>query len=395
MKIKEVKSRKDEHAFLTMPINLYRDFQNWIRPLDQDVKAVFNPEQNPHFADGICTRWLLCDQEEKVIGRVAAFIDYKTASKNDQPTGGLGFFECINNEEASSMLFDACKHWLAKHHMQAMDGPINFGERDKWWGLLISGYDHEPNYCMNYNPPYYKDLFEKYGFEIYFNQYTYYRKIAGGINDHIHERAERLERSGKFTFCNIEKIPLSKVGHDFQEVYNHAWSSYPDVVPMTQVQVKTLLKQIKPIMDRKLIWFGYYDGCPIAFAVMLPEVNQVFRRMNGRLGLWEKLKFVWLLRHGECKKILGVAFGVIPRFQRKGVESAMIDAISKMAYDERKSFKYQEIEHNWVGDFNPQMMRVHEMMGGTIRKTHATYRYLFDRNKPFKRAPEVNSSRHH
>ena len=395
MRIKEVKSSRDEHEFLTMPARLYQDLPHWIRPLDKDVLAVFDPKQNPHFADGICARWILKDDTHTVCGRIAAFIDYKSASKNDQPTGGVGFFECINNYEAAAMLFDTSKHWLATNGMQAMDGPINFGERDKWWGLLVDGFDHEPNYCINYNPPYYKTLFEKYGFQTYFNQYTYYRKIEGGIDEGIRERAERIGRSGNFVFCNIEKIPLEKVGHDFQEVYNHAWSSYPDIVPMTQRQVRMLLKQIKPIMDKKLIWFGYYGERPIAFAIMLPEVNQVFKYMNGKLGLWQKLKFFWLFRRGVITKILGVAFGVVPRFQRKGVESAMIDAISRMAFDEQNTFGYKEIEHNWVGDFNPQMMKVHEMMGGTIRKTHTTFRYLFDRSKPFRRAPEVNSTRHH
>lgn len=394
MKIREVNSREDEREFLTLPARLYHNYPLWIRPLDKDVKAVFDVKQNPHFADGICKRWLLIDKQ-KVQGRIAAFIDYKVAVKNDQPTGGTGFFECINDRKAAALLFDTCRDWLANYGMEAMDGPINFGERDKWWGLLIDGYDHEPNYCMNYNPPFYKNLFEDYGFKIYFKQYTYYRQIAGGINDGIHQRAQRISRSGNFTFCNIQGIPLSKVGHDFQEVYNSAWSSYPDIVPMTQKQVKTLLTQIKFIMDRKLIWFGYYGDNPIAFAIMLPEVNQVFKHMNGKLGFLQKLKFVWLLRKGICTKILGVAFGIVPRFQRKGVESAMIDAISKLAYDEQKTFNYKEIEHNWVGDFNPQMMHVHEMMGGTIRKTHATFRYLFDREKEFKRAPEVNSSRHH
>ena len=170
MRIKEVKSSRDEHEFLTMPARLYQDLPH-------------DPKQNPHFADGICARWILKDDTHTVCGRIAAFIDYKSASKNDQPTGGVGFFECINNYEAAAMLFDTSKHWLATNGMQAMDGPINFGERDKWWGLLVDGFDHEPNYCINYNPPYYKTLFEKYGFQTYFNQYTYYRKIEGGIDE--------------------------------------------------------------------------------------------------------------------------------------------------------------------------------------------------------------------
>lgn len=389
MKIEEVKNEVQAKQFLNLPENIYRNFPRWIRPLDKDIEAVFDSSKNIRFSDGACTRWLCKDHDGKPLGRIAAFFDYKTASKNDQPTGGIGFFESIENAEVSRLLFDTARHWLASKGMEAMDGPVNFGERDKWWGLLISGFEYEPNYCMNYNPPYYQSLFEDYGFREYFKQFTYYRKVAGGIDDSIRARAERLSKNDKYKFVNITKLSLKKVALDFQEVYNKAWSSYPDFVPMTQKQVAMLLRQIKPIMDKRLIWFGYYSDLPIAFAVMLPEVNQVFKHLNSKLDFLQQLKFLWLLRSGICTKIIGVAFGIVPRFQGRGVESAMIEAISKMAYDERKTFKYTEAEHNWVGDFNPQMMHVHELMGGTIRKTHATYRYLFDRDKEFRRAPVI------
>ncbi|MCB0490229.1 MAG: hypothetical protein KDC99_17245 [Cyclobacteriaceae bacterium] len=388
MTIEEVNTRTRESDFINLPDKIYSGYPNWIRPLSYDIRAVFNPKQNPYFSHGECVRWIVREGPE-VRGRIAAFIDHKTALKNDQPTGGIGFFEAVDDLKVSTILFEKARHWLKARKMEAMDGPVNFGERDKWWGLLVDGYDHEPNYCVNYNPPYYKRLFEHYGFQEYYKQFTYYRTLSGDIDEIIKERADRLTRKGNYSFTHIEKMPLKKVAKDFQEVYNKAWSSYPDVVPMDKQQVDALLKQIKPIMDRKLIWFGYYRDLPIAFAIMLPEVNQVFKYMNGKFGWFQQLKFAWLLRQGICTKILGVAFGIVPRFQRKGVESALIGAISKLAFSEEKTFRYKDIEHNWVGDFNPQMMHVHEMMGGAIRKTHATYRYLFDQTKPFKRAPEV------
>ncbi len=390
MRIVEVDTRQKARKFLSMQHKLYENYPKWIHPLEKDIKAIFDLHKNPHFSDGVCKRWILIDDDKNVVGRIAAFIDFKTSSKQDQPTGGIGFFECIDDDHAAKLLFDTGKNWLMEHKMEAMDGPINFGERDKWWGLLISGFDLEPNYCMNYNPLYYKRLFENYGFREYYKQYTYYRKVSGGIDKGIHERADRVARSGNFRFSNIEHVALRKVAEDFKDVYNQAWSSYPDFTPMTSKHVQALLKQIRPIMNRKLIWFGYYSDRPIAFAVMLPEVNQIFKYMNGRSGIFYQLKFLWLLRKGICNKMLGVAFGIVPRFHRKGIESAMIKAISEMTNDPSVKFNYTEVEHNWVGDFNPQMMHVHELMGGTIRKIHATYRYLFDRNKEFKRAPEVN-----
>ena len=163
MKIIEVKTPPQKREFLMVPVRLYANEPNWIRPLDKDVENVFSPDKNKTFKNGECIRWLLQNEQGETIGRVAAFVNNKTVSKgNDQPTGGMGFFECINNQTAAFLLFDSCKKWLQLKGMEAMDGPINFGSRDRWWGLLVDGYEKEPNYQCNYNFPYYKDFFEAY-----------------------------------------------------------------------------------------------------------------------------------------------------------------------------------------------------------------------------------------
>src|SRR5690606_23596575 len=147
-------------------------FRSYIRPLDADINEIFDPEKNNSFKQGECRRWLLKDVSGKYIGRIAAFYTRETIDNYDQPTGGCGFFECINDSEAANLLFDTAKNWLSSEGLEAMDGPINFGERNKWWGLLVEGF-HKPCYTCNYNPVYYKSLFEDYGFEMYYKQYTY------------------------------------------------------------------------------------------------------------------------------------------------------------------------------------------------------------------------------
>src|SRR5687767_11802993 len=139
-------------AFIRVNVELNRSNPNYIRPLDKDVDEVFNPEKNKTFRHGECIRWLLLDPNGKCIGRIAAFINKKYKNKGDEfPVGGIGFFDCINDQSAADMLFDVAKHWLLKRGVEAMDGPINFGERDRWWGLVTEGFQ-EPLYCMNYNP---------------------------------------------------------------------------------------------------------------------------------------------------------------------------------------------------------------------------------------------------
>ncbi len=174
MQLIPVTSPELAQKFIQVPVILYKNDPNFIRPLDKDIEQVFDPKQNKFFRHGECERWLLIDDQQKTIGRVAAFIDKRTATKFEQPTGGMGFFECINNQAAANLLFDQCKNWLTTRGMEAMDGPINFGDRDKWWGLLVEEFS-PASYGTNYNFPYYRNLFEHYGFQLYFKQYTYYR----------------------------------------------------------------------------------------------------------------------------------------------------------------------------------------------------------------------------
>ncbi len=170
MQLTEVTNAATAKEFIQTNVIICGKLPNYIRPLDKDVMEVFDKEKNKAFRFGEATRWILKDNDGQLIGRIAAFTNKKYRNKGDEiPVGGIGFFDCINDQNAADMLFDVAKHWLITKGMQAMDGPINFGERDRWWGLVTEGFQ-SPLYCMNYNPPYYKDLFETYGFKLFFNQ---------------------------------------------------------------------------------------------------------------------------------------------------------------------------------------------------------------------------------
>jgi GNAT superfamily N-acetyltransferase len=375
--------------FIALPVSLYKGNQYWIRPLDKDVEDVFDSEKNKFFKNGECMRWIATDDNGQTVGRVAAFINHTTAIKdNDQPTGGMGFFECIEDQNVAFALFDKCKNWLAERGMEAMDGPINFGERDRFWGLLVEGYDKEPTYGMGYHHRYYADFFTNYGFETYFKQFTYklpipQEKVMETIHPAFFERAQRIYANPEFTFKHIEKKHLKKYSEDFREVYNKAWANHLGVGDMTAEKAHALMLRMKPILDEELVWFGYHKGEPVAFFIMLPELNQIFKHVNGKLDLIGKLKFLYHKLMKTNKKVFGVIFGVTPEYQKRGVESAIALSFSKVAW--KPNYQYEELELNWIGDFNRKMMKFVELLGTTINKTHITYRYLFDRSKPFER----------
>ena len=385
MKLVEVTQKSHIREFIKLPVRLYKNTPAWIRPLDKDIEQVFDPKKNKTYRNGEAIRWILLDESGTTVGRVAAFINRKTVNKkNDQPTGGMGFFECIEDREAAFLLFDAAREWLQEKGMEAMDGPINFGERDKWWGLLVDGFQIEPNYNCNYNFPYYQDFFEEYGFQIYFKQFTFGRKVRDPFHPRLYEKAKKAMEEPGYSFRHMDLKNLDKYTEDFRVVYNKAWAGH-GVPEMSSLMAKNIMKQMKPIIDEKIIWFGYYENEPVAFYINLPEVNQIFKHVNGKLDLIGKLKFLYHKKMRTCKKMLGLVFGVSPEHQGKGLEGALVIATAEMV--QVKYQQYDDLEMNWIGDFNPKMIRVVEQVGGEIVKTHHTYRKLFDENKEFKRAP--------
>ncbi len=385
-KLIEVSDKKLEKQWLVFPSKLYRRDPHYIRPLDDDVVKLFDKDRNKLLRKGgDAIRWLLADEKGKIVGRIAAFIDPYTAKNNEQPTGGCGFFDCINDQQAANIMFDACKNWLQQRGMEAMDGSINFGDRDNFWGVLVDGF-HEPVFNMPYNFPYYKDLFENYGFRNYFNQYTYRRGIdAYGLAEKVFAKAKRIRENPDYTFESIQWKNKTKYAHDFMTIYNKAWGVIPGVKPITEAHALGLLKQLEQILDKRLANFGYYKGEPISFFIMMQDLNQVIKDFNGKLHLWNKLRLLLRLKvFKRCDRIVGRIFGIIPEHQGKGVDGAMVlffrDEILK------QKVPYKDLQMNWIGDFNIPMMRVVEDIGGTIYKTHVTYRLLFDPEKPFHRA---------
>jgi hypothetical protein len=385
MKIQEVSTPQQIKEFLLFPVRLYKNEPNWIRPLDKDIESVFDKEKNKTFRHGQCIRWILVNDKNETIGRVAAFVNDKTTKKgNDQPTGGMGFFECINDKQAAFLLFDTCKQWLEAKGMEAMDGPINFGSRDRWWGLLIEGYDRQPNYQCNYNFPYYKDFFEAYGFKVYFYQLTFGRTVMAPLIPRVLEKAHITYKDPDYEYRHIRKSEYDKLPEYIFKVYNKAWANRAENPELSMAQAKLLVKQMMPIMDEKLLYFGFYKGEPIAFYLSLPEINQIFKHVNGKLDLIGKVKFLWHKLMKTNRKAFGILFGVVPEHQGKGVDGAVVLAARDVLQETYR--RYDDYEMNWIGDFNPRMVNVAEQVGGEVCKRHATYRKLFDETKPFQRS---------
>jgi len=388
MQLIEVKDKRTACQFLEVARVLYKNDPVWVCPLDQDIKKIFDPAQNAFFKDGNAIRWILKDDNGRLIGRIGAFYNKRKAYRYKQPTGGAGFFECIDDQEAAFTLFDAAKDWLAGQGMEAMDAPVNFGENDNFWGLLVEGYTH-PAYGMPYNFPYYQQLFESYGFKPYFTQITRHLDLTVPFPERFWKIAEWVNKRGGFVFRHFSYAEADKFIHDLKEVYDQAWVHHEHFIPLDMDVVKRELESAKPILIEDFIWFVYHDDKPVAFYIMFPDANMIFRHFNGKLTLWNKLRFLYYRKNKEMSRIRQTMMGVIPKFQGQGLESAIFWHLREPVLNKRPYIT--EMELSWVGDFNPKMMAIQEAVNAKPGKIHITYRKLFKDTGEVQQAAKVGN----
>lgn len=379
MEAMKVSSKVDEKEFLNFPARLFKNDANYIRPLNQDIEKVFDNKINKYFRFGECERYIFKNNQGITIGKLAVFINRKY--RQEQPTGGIGFFDCIHDQQVANFMFDFAKSWLEKRGIQAMDGPINFGERDQFWGLLIEGFT-EPLYAMNYNPPYYQNLFENYGFQIYFNQLCFGRKIHDPVADNFLAMHERISRNRVITTKNLKVKYLKEFAADFTEVYNKAWASHGEGKQITNAQTFTLFKTLRPVINEDICWFVYENEKPIGMWMNIPDINQWIKGFNGKFSLLQKIIFLILKKFRKNKKMIGLVFGIVPEWQRKGLDGYLIWEGTKHF---RNHTDFEDYEMQWIGDFNPKMVKIAKNLETEVTRKLATYRYLFDREKEFRR----------
>ncbi|MBV5312845.1 MAG: GNAT family N-acetyltransferase [Prolixibacteraceae bacterium] len=386
MEIILVNDPKTVDAFHEFPLLVYKADKNWVPPLRLMIDDIFNPEKNAGFTNGDARRWLVKD-DKQYLGRIAAFYDRSKLEEGKEQVGCIGFFECFDNDEAARLLFDTARDWLKSEGFTAMDGPVNFGENFFNWGLLVDGFQQQ-GFGMQYHLPYYKQLFEKYGFQTYYQQFSYHLDITSpDLPDRFWKIAEWVVKKKDFSYKTFSFKEQDRCIEDFINIYQKAWNKHDNYKPIDRKDLKALIRDSKLVLEEEFIWYVYYKEEPIAFFMMIPDLNQILIHLkDGKLSLLNILKLIYLKHRKTMTRCRVLVMGVIPKFQGTGIESGIFWHMRQVML---KKPWYKEVELSWVGDFNPKMISMFKAVGSKYAKTHETLRYLFDRNKPFERLPII------
>lgn len=361
----EVLSAEDKALFHRVMDSVYADDPRFIYPIENDVEGVFDSNKNKAFQTGAACRWILLNDKGVPVARIAAFYTHKPKSGK---RGGIGFFECIDNRELAMKLWETAESWLVGAECIGIDAPINFGDRDSYWGLMISS-ANPTSYRENYNPNYYRDWIEGRGYALEIEQNTYDITSNNFNIERFGKIAQRVMAKENYRFEFLRYNQLMQFAQDFVLVYNQAWSFHDDFEPLTEKALFARFKEIKPAMPEEFAVIAYDNNRPIGLFVAILEINQVFKKFRGKMGLWQKFQF--LTQRHTIDKAKAIVFGVVPSHHNLGIETALI---MKFYQGILKTKKAESMELAWVGDFNPKMISMLESLGAVKTKIHHTYR---------------------
>lgn len=365
MEVVEIKDFKTEKQFLAVPSVIYKNDPNWICPPHADVASVFDSSKNTAFENGEAKRWVLM-KNGALIGRIAAF--YQRLKTREE--AGIGFFECVDDREAAFLLFDAGVGWLKEKGFSQIEGPINFGPRDSYWGLLVEGFS-APSFQDNYHPPYYRSLFEAYGFVPDFEQTTARMTRSDFNAERLGPIAEKVMAKPGYSFRGLDLKKPDKMARDIASIYNKAWSDHEHYSPLSESDVRAKINEMKLLVLPELISLAYVNEEAAGFFISLRDVNPLLKSFNGKFGWWQKVQIFLKLKTERPTKLRSILFGVIPEYQNKGLETGMIWHFYQAV---QRTPSIEEVELSWVGDFNPRMLKLLESIGAKPWKKHITFK---------------------
>jgi hypothetical protein len=310
---------------------------------------------------------LMADQGGQAAGRIAGTIDQHYVKFHEEKTGFFGFFESVKDAAVAEILLSEVGKWLKGHGMEKMAGPMNPSTNDEC-GLLVDGFDASPCLMMPYNPRYYPALLEEFGLKKAMDLYAYWLEESCFLGDRLLRITERLLKKDPQLW--IRPINLRRLDQELgiiKEIYNDAWSRNWGFVPLTEAEIDDLARNLKPLLVPDLVLLAYWGKEPIGFAVSLPDYNEVLKHLNGKVGFWGTLKFLYYSR--KITTIRVMLLGIKQAFQKKGVEGLLYVETFKRGIKRG----YFQSECSWILENNLLMQHGIEAMGGKHYKTYRIY----------------------
>jgi len=362
-----VERRSELKDFIDLPWKIYAEYPKWVPPLKKEVRRMLDTGLHPfwEFSERIL---FLARRGSKTVGRIAGIIDRHHNEFHGEQMGIWGFFECADDPKAASSLFSSVETWARWKGMTFVQGPLNPSINYEA-GLLIEGFEYPPALMMTYNPPYYPRLVESCGFTKEKELFSFLVKWPYRLPEWLERLAERLaQKKGIRIRAFRLKDPVPELAL-VREIYNDCWSKNWGYVPLSDHEIREIGKSMVQIADQDLAFFIYYEGEPAGVCVILPDINPLLKRLNGRIGLSGLLKF--LLYRRKITGLRGLLFGVKEKYRQLGLPLLAFRHLYEVV---RRKGIYRYLELGWTLEDNESINFLVEEAGAKIHNKYSIFR---------------------
>lgn len=364
--VSPVQSSTEKKCFINLPWSIYKNDPNWVPPLKMAIKDQLNPKHP--FYETAEVQSFVAKKDKEVVGRIMAINPIEYNKFQDSKMGFFGFYECIASLDVSKALFKAAEDWCRSKGLNEISGPFNLSTNYEC-GLLVEGFQDPPQVMMTYNPKYYIKHLEENNYEKAKDLLAYRIDYPVNMPEVIIKIAERAEKKNKITYRFLNKKDFDNEVDRMLDIYNDAWEKNWGFVPMTEKEFRHTAKDLKTIVDERLVVFAEVDGEAAGFIVGLADLNQVFKTIpNGALlptGLFKLLTF-----KNRVNRMRVPTMGVKKKFRKLGLETLLY---RKCQLNAEEAGIYNECEASWILEDNIDMNKPLIRMGFDAYKTYRIY----------------------
>lgn len=370
--IQECRTPSERWAFVTFPWRVYRGDPYWVPPLISERMAFFDPQRNPFYQHAEVALFM-ARRDGEPVGTIAALINHQHNDFHNERVGFFGAFEVLPDREAAHALLATARDWARERGMTALRGPATFSTNEEC-GLLIEGFNDPPRILMTYNPPYYRDFIEGFGFQKAMDLYAYELTVeAFDWPEKLVRVVEKLKSRAKFRVRPGDIRRFREELDRIKKVYNSAWERNWGFVPLTDAEIEHMAAQLIRFVDPDLVFIAEVNDEPIGFSLTLPDLNQALHKAYPRPGVPEWWTLIKLLYYWKIRRVVDtirvLAMGVVEEWRSLGVSALFYYETAKAALPKG----YRRAEMSWILENNVMMNRDIQALGGRIYKIYRIY----------------------
>jgi len=324
LEVSEVTSRRERNAFIKFPWRIYANDPAWVPPLIIERKAFLDRRRHPFYQHGDAALFL-ARRDGEIVGRIMASDDPNYISLHQSNVGCFGLFECINDGDVATALFEGAARWLRKRGRSEMMGPIDYST-NYVCGLLIDGFQFPPTILTAHNPPYYRHLIESCGFTKAKDWYAWWFADPAEATTHLRRLAARFRRRCTAVIRPANLKNIRDESRRLRHIYNQAWEKNWGFVPFTEAEIEFMTRELKPLLVPEFAWIAEIGNEPVGFTLCLPDINVALQKIDGRLtrfglpiGLIKLLLYKRRIRKGRL-----IALGVVEKYRRAGIAEVLV-----------------------------------------------------------------------